>query len=187
MSPVLHCHRSSLSELAPSAPSDCFGRDEFIEEVVDLACDFTPIALVGPKGIGKTYIARTVLHHPHVIKKFGEDRRFIHYDPSLASPACFLAKFSRVIGAGVDNPQDLGPLRHFLYSRKILIVIDQVESILDSEGKDSEEIYSMLDELADFTNLSICLTSRVRKAPDDYSYLEIPTLSEEGASNLPGL
>ena len=50
--------KSGISGESPPLPSRTFfGRDEFIERVVDLADKFTPIALIGPGGIGKTPIA----------------------------------------------------------------------------------------------------------------------------------
>ena len=48
---------STLGESPPPAPRACFGRDELIEEIVGLIENLTPIALIGPGGIGKTSVA----------------------------------------------------------------------------------------------------------------------------------
>ena len=58
----------------------------------------------------------------------------------------------------VENPEDLAPLRPFLSSRKILIIFDNVESILDPEGTDSKEILAAVDELRQFDQICICIS-----------------------------
>ena len=150
---------------------------EIVSGIVSSTEKFKSIALIGTGGIGKTSIILTVLDHHEIKEQFNENRFFIPCDqlPPTPSRAHLLRKLSEVIGAGVETPEDLSSLRPYLISKKMIIVLDNAESIL---GPNTREIYGIVNELNRYNNIFLAITSRNSNAiPSPCETIEIPILS----------
>lgn len=167
--------RSPLSDL-PQAPAKHFPREDIMEEILDLTDQAASVALFGPIGIGKSFVANAVLDHKRTKAKFGNNRHTVFCDDLTDSLEDFLGRISDAVQTNVAQ------LRPRLESSPpLILLLDGLDLILDSLTPGSEEICEAIEEFGSYDHVCLVTTSRVYPDIHGFYRAEIPTLSMDDA------
>jgi len=169
--------------LLPQAPTNCFPREEVVNEILDLTDQVASTALYGLIGVGKSFVTLSVLHHNRTKAIFGRNRHFMRCDYPTNSLEGFLQRLSDA--TGTSRTTDVGQLRsHIESSLPRLLVLDGVDTILDPPTPEAKEISAIIEELG--SNQHVCLVTTSRVYPDIHGFhrVEVPILSEDGAQEV---
>ena len=135
----------------PTQTSELVGRDRELREIRDLLADpaVRLLTLIGPGGIGKTRLAVQVgAEHTD---RAPDGVYFVDLSPVTDADAAFDAVARAVGASGTGEPLDL--LREHLAPRRVLLVLDNLEQVIDAAGGIAELLRSSPD-------LRILVTSR---------------------------
>ncbi|KAJ6473071.1 hypothetical protein C8R45DRAFT_1163461 [Mycena sanguinolenta] len=155
---------SSLSvSLLPSMPQIFHGHESEVTQVVQmLSQQCARIAILGPGGIGKTNLARAVLHHPAVAAKY-EDCLFVSCESATTS-----VEIAGLIGAhlGLKPGKDLtkSVLRSLAKKSICLLVLDNLETTWEPL-KSCSGTEDLLSSLTDIPHLALMVTMRGAEHP----------------------
>ncbi|KAJ7042260.1 hypothetical protein C8F04DRAFT_1229957 [Mycena alexandri] len=139
---------NSLSML-PAEPKIFHGRNSELADILKLFRQGTPrIAILGAGGMGKTSLARIVVHHEEITTKYHGNRFFVICETASSKP-----ELAGLIGVhlGLKPGKDLtqAVLQHFSSSPPTLLILDNLETVWEStkSRKDIEEFLSLLTDI----------------------------------------
>ena len=150
----------------PARPLMMIGRETVVSEVSDKLRDQQFVTLLGPGGIGKTTIALAVGHA--VAEEFGGKVHFVDLE-SLTDPRHVAGAVATSLGLALKSKDPSLELVDFVRSRKLLIILDSCEHVIEAVASLAEQLYQETEEV------HVLTTSReLLKVEGEHCYRVLP-------------
>ncbi|KAG2059284.1 hypothetical protein BDR06DRAFT_1069196 [Suillus hirtellus] len=155
----------------PSQPSMFYGHDDLVAELTTLVVNSEHIALIGPGGMGKSSLAKSILHEPLIIEKFADQCFFVAYDdldPSTITFETFMTHFVEALGIEITRADPLCQISTFLHSTSALVVLDNAKTFKEASGLAAlKKVPPAIAKIADIHGIILILMSRSRRNATD--------------------
>jgi predicted ATPase len=115
--------------MLPSEPKIFHGRETELTKILGLFNQGTPrIAILGAGGMGKTSLARAVIHHTEIVSRYAQYRHFVACD-SAANKVELAALVGAHLGLQPGKDLTLAVVHHFSSSPSTLLILDNLETV----------------------------------------------------------
>ncbi|KAJ7900498.1 P-loop containing nucleoside triphosphate hydrolase protein, partial [Mycena leptocephala] len=134
------------------------------------------IAILGAGGMGKTSLARAIIHHTEITERYNQHRFFVACDPAATQ-----VELAALIGAhvGLKKGKDLTHpvIQYFSSSSGCLLILDNLETLWDPVESRSK-IEEFLSLLTSVDHLALVITMRGAERPAKVAWTHpfLPTL-----------
>ncbi|KAJ6632286.1 hypothetical protein B0H10DRAFT_11304, partial [Mycena sp. CBHHK59/15] len=156
---------SAISLILPSKPHIFHGRDSELNNIVRiLRKDEARVAVLGPGGIGKTCLARAVLHHNDITEKYPQ-RYFVSCE-STATAADIQNVVASALGLEPSGKPLSAIIRCLSAKNASLLVLDNFETPWEP-GETRSEVEGFLSLLADIRHVALLVTMRGQERPSN--------------------
>ncbi|KAJ7473534.1 hypothetical protein FB451DRAFT_293638 [Mycena latifolia] len=149
--------------MLPAKPKIFHGRDSELEHILkNLTEESARISILGAGGMGKTSLAKAVLHDPKIATKY-QSRFFVSCDSATRD-----TELASLIGAhiGLKPRKDLkqAVVQYFSQGPATLLVLDNLDT--SWEPRESRGgVEELLSQLADVQHLALIITMRGAERP----------------------
>ena len=143
-----------------SEPKIFHGRESEVSDILKLLRIKAPrIAILGTGGMGKTCLARAVLHHAEVSAQYTQHRYFVACD-SVTSKVELAALIGAHLGLKPSKDLTRAVVKFLLTISPSLLILDNLETVWEPTElcDDIEECLSLLTDLKDLA-LVVCGTA----------------------------
>src|SRR6202171_4615230 len=150
----------------PVRPLMMIGRETVVGEVSDKLRDERFVTLLGPGGVGKTTIALAVGRA--VAEEFAGKGHFVDLE-SLTDPRHVAGAVATSLGVALKSEDPGLELVDLVRSRKLLIILDSCEHVIEGVGSLADSLYRQTEEI------HVLTTSReLLKVEGEHCYRVLP-------------
>jgi len=128
----------------PLSPTRLVGRDETVQLISEELTARRFLTIVGPGGIGKTTVATAVSHT--MLAAFDGAVRYVDFGP-LGNPSLVANKVASTVGLPVNFEDPAAALPAFLRDKRMLLVLDSCEHLIETIAPLAERIFREAPEV----------------------------------------